>query len=148
MPSEPPPRPAPPRPAPLRHAMVKWHSNVRHCQDAPSPPNQSHPHPNLLASPGPYLDTHSPLGPPLPFRGDDEPTPIGDGARPRAVLTADTRNSAHKKDPPIFFCAALQHGWSTDTRCAIRLFLRLMRERVTSLPLPHAHQSAVSSHHA
>ena len=143
MPSEPPPRPAPPRPAPLRHAMVKWHSNVRHCQDAPSPPNQSHPHPNLLASPGPYLDTHSPLGPPLPFRGDDEPTPIGDGARPRAVLTADTRNSAHKKDPPIFFCAALQHGWSTDTRCAIRLFLRLMRERVTSLPLPH--QSAVTT---
>jgi len=32
MPSEPPPRPAPPRPAPLRHAMVKWHSNVRHAR--------------------------------------------------------------------------------------------------------------------
>ena len=60
MPSEPPPRPAPPRPAPLRHAMVKWHSNVRHCQDAPSPPNQSHPHPNLLAPP-----THPSTTPPF-----------------------------------------------------------------------------------
>ena len=71
---------------------------------------------------------------------------VGDGARPRAVLTADTRNTAHKKDPPIFFappCSTKQHGWSTDTRCAIRLFLRLMRERVTSLPLPH--QSAVTT---
>ena len=156
MPSEPPPRPAPPRPAPLRHAMVKWHSNVRHARMPLHLPISltltltywHHPH---TRPPGPYLDTHSPLGPPLPFRGDDEPTPIGDGARPRAVLTADTRNTAHKKDPPIFFappCSTKQHGWSTDTRCAIRLFLRLMRERVTSLPLPHAHQSAVSSHHA
>ena len=55
-------------------------------------------------------------------------------------------NTAHKKDPPppIFLrhpaaadCTTAQSdGWSTDTRCAIRFFLPV-RERVTSLPLPH-----------
>ena len=56
------------------------------------------------------------------------------------------RNTAHKKDPPppIFLrhpaaadCTTAQSdGWSSDTRCAIRFFLPV-RERVTSLPLPH-----------